>query len=401
MLKKGWLAALFLLWPGLPPGGGPAAAQTGGGGGGLAEVYNLRHFVHPNFTRIVIDLGVLREYTFQELKPSSQIAVDILQSRLNPIVPEDVVPARADYVKSIHLAQKSPSTVRLTVEVDFARVRRTQVFHVFDPFRIVIDIAPAPKPPAKAAAKKPAVPRPAEPATSGYSLARTLGLGVKTIVLDPGHGGIDPGCLDPAGAKEKDLALDIALKLRDLLRANTSLEVVMTRETDIHVPLESRTVIANQRQADLFLSIHLNAFRSKNRRGVETFYLNFSADPTTNEIAARENATTTKTIGEMDKIVRKIVQNTKIVESRDLALKLQTGLVQALSRRHSGVKNLGIKGGPFWTLLGCEIPSVLVEVGHLSNPEEGRRLQNADYRKDVARGIYEGIAAYLKSLGKG
>jgi len=399
MRKSVWIAALLALLPGLDLGGGQAPAKGVPPAADVAEVYNLRHFVHPNFTRIVVDVGVLREYAFQELKASSQLVVDILQARLNPIVPEEVIPARAGYIKDIRIVQKSPTTVRLTADLDYARVLRTRVFHVFDPFRIVIDITPETKPPASA--KTPPAPKPAEPTRSGYTMARSLGLGVKTIVLDPGHGGIDPGCLNAAGVKEKDLTLDIALKLRDILKANTSLDVVLTRETDIHVPLENRTVIANQRRADLFLSIHVNAFRLKDRRGIETFFLNFSADPAVNELAARENATTTKTIGEMDKIVRKIVQNTKIIESRDLAQKLQASLVQYLSRRYAGVKNLGTKGGPFWTLLGSEIPSVLVEVGHLTNAEEGRRLQDPAYRREIARGISEGIAAYLKSLGKG
>jgi len=370
-----------------------------GQAGGMAEVYNLRHYTHPNFTRIVLDIGVLREYASAETAAPGRIIVDVLQARLNPIVSEDLIPAKCDYINAIHVAQKSPSTVRLTAEVDFARVRRYQVYHVSDPFRIVIDIYPRAK--AGPAAKEPAAPKPAEPTRSGYTMARQLGLGVRTIVLDPGHGGLDPGCLDPVGPKEKDLALDIALKLKDLLKSNTDLEVILTRETDIHVPLENRTVIANQRKADLFISIHVNAFRLKNRRGIETFFLNFSADPAVNELAARENATTTKTMGEMEKILKKIVQNSKIVESQELAGKIQGNLVQFLSRRYANVKNLGAKGGPFWTLLGSEMPSVLVEVGHLTNAEEGRRLQDPAYRQQVARGIYEGIVAYLKSLGKG
>jgi len=399
MRKNVWTAALLVVLAVSPTGGRQAAPREAPPAPAFAEVYNLRHFVHPNFTRIVVDIGVLREYTARESREASQLVVDILQARLNPIVPEDVIPARADYIKDIHLVQKSAATVRLTVNLDFSRGLRTRVFHVLDPFRIVVDVTPEPGP--QAAAKTPPPPKPAEPTRSGYTMARTLGLGVKTIVLDPGHGGPDPGCLGPDGSKEKDLTLDIALKLRDILRADSDLDVVLTRETDIQVPLETRTVIANQRRADLFVSIHVNAFRSKERAGIETFYLNFSADPAVNELAARENATTTKTIAEMDKIIRKIVRNTKIVESQDLAHKVQTHLHRRLSDRREGVKNLGTKGGPFWTLLGSEIPSVLVEAGHLTHPEEGRRLLDPAYRRDIAQGISDGIFAYLKSLGKG
>jgi N-acetylmuramoyl-L-alanine amidase len=220
-------------------------------------------------------------------------------------------------------------------------------------------------------------------------------------VIDPGHGGADPGCLDAAGLYEKDLVLDISLRLRELIRANTGLEVILTRETDIAVPLENRTVIANQKRADLFISIHINAFPDAKRKGIETFFLNFSTDPAVNALAARENATTTKTIGEMDKIIRKIVQNSKIIESQELARRIQKSLVAALGKGYRDVIDLGTKGGPFWTLIGAGMPSVLVEVSHLSNPIEAKRLREDAYRQAAARGIYEGILAYLQSLGKG
>jgi len=371
----------------------PAPAQEN-----LAEVYNLRYFTHPNFTRIVVDIGALREYAPMENRTPSLIYVDIFQARLNPIVREEAIPARCDYINLIRITQKSPSTVRVTADVDFSRVRRYQVYHVFDPFRIVIDIYPQDKP---AAAPSGGGAKPPQPAGSGLSFARSLALGVKTVVIDPGHGGTDPGCLAASGLKEKDLALDISLRLRALLRANTKLDVILTRETDILVPLETRTVVANQKKADLFVSVHINAFPDKKRRGIETFYLNFSTDPAVNELAARENATTTKTIGEMDKIIRKIVQNSKIIESRELAQKIQGNLVQYLSRQNADVKDLGAKGGPFWTLIGCEMPSILVEVSHLSNAKEAERLGSDVYRQQIARGIYEGLIAYLQSLGKG
>ena len=361
----------------------------------LAEVYNLRYFTHANFTRIVVDIGSLREYASAETRNPGRIVVDILQARINPIVREEAIPDRCDYINMIRIVPKSDATVRVTADVDFARVKRYQVYALFDPFRIVIDIYPQERAPSAPAGKKP------QPARDGYSMARQLALGIKAIVIDPGHGGTDPGCLDASGLLEKDLALDISLRLRELLRANTKFDVIMTRETDIFVPLENRTVVANQRKADLFLSVHINAFPDKRRQGIETFYLNFSADPRVNETAARENATTTKTIGEMDKIIRKIVQNSKIIESRDLAQKIQGNLVRTLGRQYPDVKDLGTKGGPFWTLIGCEMPSVLVEVSHISNPLEAQRLRSDVYRQQIARGIYEGLLAYVQSLGKG
>jgi len=366
------------------------------------EVYNLRHFTHPNFTRIVVDVGTLREYAPMESRDPGSIYVDIFQARLNPIVREEAIPSKCDYINLIRITQKSPGTVRVTADVDFNRIRRYQVYHVFVPFRIVIDIYPQERPAAEAPAPAPKkTPEPPKPAKSGYSMARQLGLGIKTVVIDPGHGGLDPGCLEPSGAREKDLTLDIALRLKALLKANTKLDVILTRESDILVPLESRTVVANQKKADLFVSIHVNAFSDKKRRGVESFYLNFSSDPAVMATAALENATTTKTIGEMDKIIRKIVQASKLIESKELAEQIQGNLVKYLSRQYTDIKNLGSRGGPFWTLIGCEMPSILVEVSHLSNAQEAQRLKTEAYRQHVARGIYEGIVAYMQSLGKG
>jgi N-acetylmuramoyl-L-alanine amidase len=375
-----------------------------------AEVYNLRYYTHANFTRIVVDIGSLREYASAETRNPGRIVVDILQARINPIVREESIPDRCDYINMIRIVPKSDATVRVTADVDVARVKRYQVYHLFDPFRIVIDIYPkdktpsapsAPADPAAAATTGAPVSKKPQPARDGYSIARQLGLGIRTIVIDPGHGGADPGCLDASGLLEKDLTLDISLRLRDILRANTKFDVIMTRETDILVPLENRTVVANQRRADLFISIHINAFPDKRRQGIETFYLNLSTDPRVIELAARENFTTTKTIGEMDKIIQKIVQNNKIIESRDLAQRIQANLVRFLGRQYPDVKDLGTKPGPFWTLIGCGMPSVLIEVSHISNPMEAQRLKSEAYRQQIARGIYEGLLAYVQSLGKG
>jgi N-acetylmuramoyl-L-alanine amidase len=362
------------------------------------EVYDLRSYTHPTYTRIVVDIGKLREYSSAELKDPDRIYVDIYQASLNPILHGKTVSPKCDYLKEIRIAQKTSTTVRVVAELDMAKIDRYQVFPLFDPFRVVIDIYPK-----EAAAEAPAekTPQPAEPTPSGYSLIRQLGLGIQTVVIDPGHGGQDPGCISKKGQKEKDIVLDVALELRNLLIAGKKLNVILTRESDIFIPLENRTVIANQQKADLFISIHANAHRNKKRQGVQTFFLNFSPDPQVNEIAARENATSTKNISEMQEIIKKIVRNSKILESRDLAEKIQRNLVKWLSLKYAPVEDLGLRGGPFWVLIGGEMPSVLVEISHLSNAQEAERLKSPAYRKQVAKGIYEGILDYMRSLGKG
>lgn len=362
------------------------------------EVYDLRSYTHPTHTRIVVDIGKLREYSSAELKDPDRIYVDIYQARLNPILHGKTFTAKCDYLREIRIAPKTSTTVRVVAEIDPAKIERYQVFPLFDPFRVVIDIYPKEAAPGAPPEK---TPRPAEPTPSGYSMIRQLGLGIQTIVIDPGHGGQDPGAISRKGQKEKDVALDVALELRNLLVAGKGLNVILTRESDIYLPLENRTVIANQQNADLFISVHANAHRNRKRQGVETFFLNFSPDPQVNEIAAQENATSTKNISEMQATIKKIVQNSKIVESRDLAEKIQRNLVKWLSQKYGPVQSLGAKGGPFWVLIGGEMPSVLVEISHLSNAQEEERLKSPAYRKQVAQGIYEGILEYRRALGKG
>jgi N-acetylmuramoyl-L-alanine amidase len=363
------------------------------------EVYDLRFYSHPTHTRIVVDVGGQRSFTSAELNTPDRLYIDIDMVRLNPILHGKSFSGKVDYLKEIRIAQRTPTTVRVVAELDFAKIERYQIFPLFDPFRVVIDIFPKETEAAPGEPKeKP--PQPAQPTTSGYSMARQLGLGVKTVVLDPGHGGEDPGAISRKGQKEKDVTLAVAKELRSLLSAR-GLDVVLTRESDIYIPLENRTVIANQKKADLFISIHANAHRNRKRKGIETFYLNFSPDLQVNEIAAQENATSTKTIGEMSATLQKIVQNSKILESRDLAEKIQQNLVKYLSLKHGPVESLGVKGGPFWVLIGGEMPSVLVEISHLSNSEEEAKLRSPVFRQQVAQGICDGIVEYMRSLGKG
>jgi N-acetylmuramoyl-L-alanine amidase len=391
------------------------------------EIYGLRHHVHPNFTRIVIDVGRLREYVPAELRGPDRIVVDILEAKLNPILQSQDVRVPAAYISSIRIAQKTSGTVRLAADVDFGRIESYRVYHLFDPFRVVVDIYPKPapsgqpaaavpggaeggaakpqdkaaSPPAEAGGKPVAALQPAQPAAGGYSLARQLGLGARTIVLDPGHGGQDPGCIGKGGLREKDLALDIALRVRRLLEQKGGLTIVLTRETDIFIELTDRPTIAQQKAADLFVSIHLNANPSRKKTGVQSFFLNVNPDSDVMEVAARENATSTKTLGAMGEIYKKLVLNDKIIESRELAGRVQAALVKALGSSFSGVKSLGVKGGPFWVLIGTTMPSILVEATHLSNPADESRLKTDAYRQAVAQGIFDGIMDYIHSLGKG
>lgn len=363
------------------------------------EIQGVRSFTHPSYTRIVVDIGKTREYMFNELKSPDRIYVDILQVKLSSTLHGKTFPINNSYVRQARIAQRLPSTVRVVVDFDdFKKVKSYRVWNLPDPFRIVIDIYP--QNPATIAAEE-AAPQPAKPAKEGYSMARQLGLGIQRILIDPGHGGNDPGAIGRSGLQEKGIVLDVCQRIKKLFGTRNDLEVILTRSTDTFLPVEKRPEIAKEKQADILISIHVNSFPNRRRSGVETYYLNFSQDSSVMAVAARENATINKSLSRMTKIIEKMVQDTKIIESKELARTIQKNLVRSLSSRYKNVKDLGAKGGPFFVLIAGEIPSVLVEISHLSNTTDEARLKTSQYRQLVAQGIYDGIMEYIKSFGKG
>jgi N-acetylmuramoyl-L-alanine amidase len=364
-----------------------------------AEVYNVRYHNHPFFTRVVVDIEDLREYYYGKLYNPDRIYINFYQTKLNPSL-KKIHEINNVYLKRIRIAQYKPNIVRAVLDLDFSKIKEFRIFHLLDPFRIVIDIYPKEREDEQK--RRDAIFKPPTPSKSGkYSLVRQLGLGVRTIVLDPGHGGKDPGAISKNKLLvEKEIVLDIAKRVKRILKKNTDLEVILTRENDIFLPLEDRAVIANQKMADLFISIHANSSSNYKAGGIETYYLNFTQDPRAVEVAARENATSTKNIGEMEEIIKKIIQNSKIEESKELALTIQDCMIEKLSSKYSNIKNLGVKGGPFWVLIGADMPAVLIETSFLSNPSDRKRLKSEEYRELIAEGISNGITHYIASLGK-
>jgi len=241
---------------------------------------------------------------------------------------------------------------------------------------------------------------PGPPSTNGrggFSMARQLGLRVGRIVVDAGHGGRDPGAGGP-GYSESALTLDIALRLEKLLAKEPGVEVVLTRRADEYVPLQERTAIANREGADLFVSIHANASRNRNARGVESYLLNFASTPDDAAVAARENASSTLTMSHLNDLVKQIALNSKLDESRDLAGHVQNALVRKLRASNNGLRDLGVKQAPFVVLVGAAMPSVLVEVAFLTHREEGRLLGTGSYRQRIAESLLDGIRRYLRTL---
>jgi N-acetylmuramoyl-L-alanine amidase len=239
-----------------------------------------------------------------------------------------------------------------------------------------------------------------QPTHDGQStLTRALGLKIGRIVIDAGHGGHDTGTIGPTGLMEKDLCLDVALRLGKIIKQRLpGAEVVMTRSDDSFIPLEERTAIANQAHADLFISIHANSSQDHGARGIETYYLNLKGSPEAMEVAARENAVSQVGIHDLEDLVKKIARNEKIDESKEFAEDIQNSLSQRVQKTAKTVKNRGVRKAPFVVLIGADMPSILTEISFLSNPADEQLLKKPEHRQRLAEGLYQGVASYLQSL---
>jgi N-acetylmuramoyl-L-alanine amidase len=238
---------------------------------------------------------------------------------------------------------------------------------------------------------------PAKNSNGRFSIARQLGLGVSRIVIDPGHGGHDPGAMGK-DVSEAELVLDVALRLEALLEKLPGVEVVLTRRTDDFVPLQERTAIANREGADLFLSIHANASESSQARGVETYFLNFANNLSAAGVAARENAASGQAMAALPDLVKMIALNNKLDESRDLATIVQRSMIERLRGANKSLKDLGVKQAPFVVLIGAAMPSVLAEVSFVTNPQDAKQLRSSAYRQRIAEALLNGVRKYQSSL---
>ena len=266
--------------------------------------------------------------------------------------------------------------------------------------------APAPKSKSRRAARTEAPPVdlgatgiPAQPTADGQrSLVRTLGLKINRIVVDAGHGGHDSGTLGPGGIEEKDVVLDVALRLGALLKQKLGADVIYTRDDDTFIPLETRTAIANKAQADLFISVHANSSPDAAARGVETYYLNFTTSADALETAARENAVSDESIHQLSDLVKKIALQDKINESKEFASDVEQSLYGGLEDGNPGLKDRGVKKAPFVVLIGANMPSILAEISFLTNPSDAQELRDPKYRERIAESLYRGVARYVGSL---
>jgi N-acetylmuramoyl-L-alanine amidase len=241
-------------------------------------------------------------------------------------------------------------------------------------------------------------PTPPPTADGGTSLMRALGLKIGRIVIDAGHGGHDSGTLGAGGIEEKDVVLDVALRLGKLLHDRLGAEVVYTRDDDTFIPLETRTAIANKAQADLFISVHANSSQDPDVSGVEVYYLNFTSDPEAMTVASRENAVSSESVHELSDLVKKIALKDKIDESRELAADVDASLYAGLRKGNADLKNRGVKKAPFVVLIGANMPSILAEISFVTNPRDAEKLEMPVYRERVAESLYKGIARYAEGI---
>jgi len=392
---------------------------------------------NPGTTRVVVDLAGTVEINTSQLSSPHRLIIEVRAGR-GPVIPSgptmpEVKPPpviRAEAPKSDLPAGKLAATVQppplvLKAEVP---VLKTEAEPVPDKLRnvpVVKAKAPAPVEPVELTADArrtappaasmtepmpiiqppPAAPAPGEfskgarrTSTGGNSLTRALGLKVGRIVIDAGHGGHDQGTQGPHGLLEKELVLDVSQRLGKLIEERMNAEVIYTRSDDTFIPLEGRTAIANQRKADLFLSIHANSSPIPRIAGMETFYLNFTDSRDALDVASRENASSQKSIFELQDIIQKITLHEKLDESREFAGRIQAAMFSFSMRNIPGQKNRGVKKAPFVVLIGASMPSVLAEIGFLSNPREESLLKKSDYRQKLAESIYRGISKYAESL---
>jgi len=241
--------------------------------------------------------------------------------------------------------------------------------------------------------------RVAEPTQDGQrSLVRALGLKIGRIVIDPGHGGHDVGTIGAGGIYEKDVVLDVGLRLGKMLHEKLGAEIIYTRSDDTFIPLETRTAIANKAQADLFISIHANSSSDTSARGVETYYLNFTTATDALEVAARENSVSDQSVFQLADLVKKITLKDKIEESREFATDVENSLYTGLQQGNVGLKNRGVKKAPFVVLIGANMPSILTEISFVTNPKDAAQLRQGVYRERIAESIYRGVARYANGL---
>jgi N-acetylmuramoyl-L-alanine amidase len=370
---------------------------------GTSNVDGIQVTSGPDDAQVTVLLDQAVRYDSARISGPDRIYFDLHNSRLTPAVGQRTAPPEDGLLKWVRAAQNTDEIVRLVLDADGAKSYSAALLS--NPSRLVIDLHAQAQPPSQptltasnsSAPLAPPVSNPA--AESRPSLTRALGLKISRIAIDPGHGGSDVGAMGPHGLVEKNLCLDVALRLGQLIEKNLSgAQVVYTRKDDRFVALEERTAIANRADADLFISIHANSSDVQDARGVETYYLNLGASPESMRLATRENALAATSLHDLPTLLQKIERNVKMTESKQLAAHIQDALSTRLQLVSRAETNRGVKQAPFVVLTGATMPAVLSEISFVSNVSDESLLLESAQRQRVAEGLYRGITAYLDNL---
>jgi N-acetylmuramoyl-L-alanine amidase len=403
----------------------------------------VRFWTLNDATRVVIEATGEFEFASDRAPNPERIFFDVKGARLRiPGKAPHTIPVGDRLLKQIRVGQAVPGVTRVVFDLEAAA--EFSASQLTNPNRLIVELRPginavapqphvaeAPTPAVKAPAPEPKLPPPpviakvpenvekAPDPTRGRerlpvlkppraatlpkgteSMTRVLGLKIGRIVLDAGHGGHDTGTIGPTGLQEKDLVLDVTKRLGQLIETRLGAEVVYTRPDDNFIALEARTRIANQQKADLFLSVHANSSPAAESSGVETYYLNFTTSKEAMAVAARENASSQSTVYDLRDLVQKITLQDKVEESREFAASIQQGLFTASARTLGRTRNRGVKKAPFVVLIGAQMPSVLAEIGFVSNPRDEAQLKKSEVRQKIAEGLYRGLAQYAGTLSE-
>jgi len=426
-MRKHAILLLMLAWP---------AAR--GEGGGERHVTAVRFWSLSGVTRIAIETDGDFHFRSDRLPNPDRLFFDVVGAtpELGQRKGTKVIRVDDRFVKQIRVAETQRDVTR--VVLDIAGQVEATTSRLENPSRLIIELrapgtaattteapkAPVFQPPTVAASVPRATPAPATalietpptldvapslpapPAAfparrnskGDRSMIRVLGLKVGRIVIDAGHGGHDTGTIAPDGYREKDLALDVAKRLGALIEDRLGSEVIYTRSDDTFVPLERRTEIANNAKADLFLSVHANASTLRTASGVETYYLNFTTSKTALDVAARENAGAARSVYDLQDLLEKIALKDKVEESREFATRVQDSLWTISAHSNAKAKDRGVRKAPFVVLIGATMPSILAEIGFISNAHDESLMKKAEHRQRIAEALYKGVASYAGTL---
>jgi N-acetylmuramoyl-L-alanine amidase len=344
----------------------------------LARLNNVRYWSYPDYTRVVFDLSRAVSTTQKKQSNPERLWINFHDTQLKNDLDQKPMTIQDGILTQVKALQQTPSLVR--VMLDLGQATDYRVVHFSDPDRVVVDVFGKEEQQTSSTRRPPIIPA------------------IKKIMIDPGHGGKDPGAIGRRGLAEKDVVLDVGLRLKELIQKNLGLEVLMTRDRDVYIPLEERTQLANGKGVDLFISIHANAAPNRKARGIEIYTLGQASDTSALATAARENSVQEESLKNLDGVIKLMLADLSIMKRLDYSLEFADSTRQAFVRNLGAtydLNDLGVKRAPFYVLMNAGMPSILAEISFISNPIEEKRLASRGYREKIAHSLLLGVQEYI------